>query len=148
MNDERFYLNMMRLEMERIKYLLKSYLRSRIVKIEKHLFFIVEKDQANLLSQAEMDYAWTLYESKKDHFNQEFFSKISKKLNMLDSTDMPDAMITKPNPKEFVFVRFLISMTKYTILEHIDIEVKEDKIYFLPFDQVKYLLQRGEAELI
>ena len=39
-------------------------------------------------------------------------------------------------------------MPKYTVLEHIDIEVKEDKIYFLPFDQVKYMLKKGEAELI
>lgn len=149
MSDERFYLNIMRLEMERVKYMLKAYLRSRIIKIEKHLLYIVEKDQANLLSQAEMDYAWTLYEAKKDHFNNEFFGKISKKLNMMqEGQDIPDKMITKPNPKEFVFVRFLVSIPKYTILEHIDIEVKEDKIYFLPFDQVKYLLKKGEAELI
>ena len=44
--DDRQYLNIMRMEMERVKYLLKAYLRSRIVKIEKHLFYIVEKDQA------------------------------------------------------------------------------------------------------
>ena len=33
--DTRFYLNIYRMEVERVKYLLKSYLRSRIVKIEK-----------------------------------------------------------------------------------------------------------------
>ena len=56
--DERFYLNILRMEMERVKYLLKSYLRSRIVKIEKHLLYVVEKDQAHLLSEAEMEFAW------------------------------------------------------------------------------------------
>lgn len=84
MSDERFYLNIMRLEIERVKYMLKAYLRTRIIKIEKHLLYIVEKDQANLLSQAEMDYAWTLYEAKKEHLNQEFFSKVSKKLNCME----------------------------------------------------------------
>jgi len=45
-----------------------------------------------------MKYAWTLYEAKKDHFNSEFFDKVSKKLNMMaDGKDIPDAMITKPN---------------------------------------------------
>ena len=58
MGDERFYLNIERMEIERVKYLLKSYLRSRIIKIEKHLLYIIEKDKANLLSQSEMEYAW------------------------------------------------------------------------------------------
>ena len=99
------------MEVERVKYLLKSYLRSRIVKIEKHLLFIVEKDKASLLSQSEMEYAWTIYESRKNHFKSEFFDKISKKLNMLDDgVDVPDSIITKPNDKQFVFVRFLISI--------------------------------------
>jgi len=49
-SDIRFYLNIQRMEVERVKYLLKSYLRCRIIKIEKFLIFIVEKDKANLLS--------------------------------------------------------------------------------------------------
>jgi hypothetical protein len=50
MGDERFYLNIGRMEIERVKYLLKAYLRTRIIKIEKHLLYIIEKDQASLLS--------------------------------------------------------------------------------------------------
>jgi len=87
------------MELERIKFMVKSYLRARILKIEKHLLYIVEKDKAHLLSQSEMDYAWQLYETRKEHFNTEFFDKISKKLNtMQDGQDVPDSMITKPNP--------------------------------------------------
>jgi GINS complex subunit 4 len=82
--DERFYLNINRMEIERTKYTLKSYLRCRMIKIEKHLLYIVEKDQAHLLSPSEMEYAWTLYEAKKEHFNSEFFEKVSKKLNCMD----------------------------------------------------------------
>lgn len=47
-----------------------------------------------------MEYAWTLCETKKEHFKNEFFSKISKKLNnMGDDNEIPDNMITKPNDK-------------------------------------------------
>ena len=88
------------MEIERVKFLLKAYLRARIIKIEKHLLYIIEKDQASLLSQAEMEYAWTLCETKKEHFNNEFFNKISKKLNVMsDDNDITDNMITKPNSK-------------------------------------------------
>ena len=81
------------MELERVKFLLKSYLRTRIVKIEKWLIYIVEKDQAHLLSNAEMEYAWNTLEQKKSHFNNEFFDKISKKLNtMADGVDVPNQM--------------------------------------------------------
>ena len=42
--DNRFYLNLLRMEVERVKFVLKAYLRARILKIERHLIFIVEKD--------------------------------------------------------------------------------------------------------
>ena len=49
--------------------------------------------QACLLSQSEMDYAWHLYESRKEHFKTELFDKISKKLNtMQDGQDVENSM--------------------------------------------------------
>merc|ERR1712196_296095 len=97
-------------------------------------------------SQAEMDYAWQLYESRKDHFKTEFFDKISKKLNsMQDGQDIQDSMITKPNPQAFVFVRFFIKKHCHQVFGYIDIEIKEDCIYYLPFEQIKEFLERGQA---
>ena len=65
----------------------------------------------------------------------EFFDKISKKLNtMQDGQDMQDSMITKPNPQAFVFVRFFIKKQCHQVFGYIDIEIKEDAIYYLPFE--------------
>lgn len=79
--DDRFYFNVHKMELERVKYLLKAYLRTRLFKIERYLLFLVEKDQANLLSEGEMAYAWSIYEAKKDHYNQTFLNKIPSRLN-------------------------------------------------------------------
>ena len=49
------------MELERVKYMLKSYLRGRLAKIEKFCIYIVEKDKASLLSEAEMEYAWMTF---------------------------------------------------------------------------------------
>lgn len=84
-----------------------------------------------------MDYTWQLYESRKEHFNSEFFDKISKKLNtMQDGQDVPDSMsklkydysdklfffiVTKPNPQTFVFVRFFIKKQCHQIFGYIDL---------------------------
>jgi len=64
------------MELERVKYMLKSYLRARLFKIERFLLYLVEKDQASLLSEGEMAYAWSLYEGKKTHFNQVLLNKL------------------------------------------------------------------------
>jgi len=48
--DERFYSIIHRMELERVKFVLKTYLRARLAKIERHLLYIVEKDQSSLLS--------------------------------------------------------------------------------------------------
>ena len=52
-----------------MKYMLKSYLRTRLFKIERFLLCIVEKDQTAPLSDGEIAYAWALYESKKDLYS-------------------------------------------------------------------------------
>lgn len=82
--DDRFYFNLHKMELERVKFILKSYLRTRLFKIEKFLLYLVEKDFAHLLSEGEMAYAWSLYEAKKSHFNQAFFVKIPSRLNQFD----------------------------------------------------------------
>jgi GINS complex subunit 4 len=56
--DDKFYLNIRRMEVERVKFALKSYLRTRLAKIEKHLLYIIEKDCSELLSEAEMQFAF------------------------------------------------------------------------------------------
>jgi hypothetical protein len=67
--DDRFFFNVHKMEAERVKYMLKSYLRARLFKIERFILCIVEKDQTALLSDGEIAYAWALYESKKNLYS-------------------------------------------------------------------------------
>ena len=73
------------MEFERVKYVLKSYLRTRLTKIERHLLYIVEKDCSSLLSEHETLYAFQLYDNRKTYFNETFGDKIPQKLNPLAS---------------------------------------------------------------
>lgn len=90
--DHRFFLNIHKMELERVKYMLKNYLRTRIFKIEKNLLYIIEKDLALLLSEEEMKYAWELYEARKKHFTQTLFAKIPSTLNPFDQEQLDDRM--------------------------------------------------------
>ena len=72
------------MELNRVKFTLKSYLRVRVAKIERHLLYLIEKDQSELLSEAEKMYAFNLYEARKSHFEKGLFDKIPKKLNIME----------------------------------------------------------------
>ena len=69
------------MEYERVKYMLKSYLRTRLQKIERNLLYLIEKDQAFLLSSDEIEFAAGLDELRRTHLNESFGSKIPQKLN-------------------------------------------------------------------
>lgn len=126
------------MEAERVKYMLKSYLRTRLFKIERNLLYIVEKDQASLLSEDEMNYAWSIYDKgKKTLYNQVFLNKIPSSLNPFKDDTVEDRLITKPNEQEFVFVRFHKDYEVYSLNIQIDIVIRKGNIYFLPYVAVR-----------
>jgi len=88
--DDRFYLNIYRMELERVKFIMKSYLRTRLAKIERHLVYIVEKDRSELLSEAEKIFALNLLEARKTHFQETFFEKVPRELNIFEQDPVPD----------------------------------------------------------
>ena len=88
--DDRFYANIAKMELERAKFVLKSYLRTRIAKLERHLLYLVEKDHSALLSNSEMNFAFAVYESRKKLLSDQLFTKVPKKLNFMESDQMAD----------------------------------------------------------
>lgn len=55
--NNKAFVDLQLLELERIKYLLKSYLRTRLHKIETNIFYVVKENLTSLLSEAEFIYA-------------------------------------------------------------------------------------------
>ena len=66
--DDRFNVNVNKMELERVKFVIKSYFRVRLAKIERHLVYLIEKDRSELLSESEKIFAFNLLESRKAHF--------------------------------------------------------------------------------
>ena len=85
------------MELERAKFMLKTYLRTRLFKVERYLLYLIEKDQAALLSEPEMAYAWTLSEQRKAHFQYSFLGKLPRQMNPFEGEAVDDKLITKPN---------------------------------------------------
>ena len=80
------------MEVERVKFLLKSYLRTRIAKIERHLIFLIEKEQGALMSQAEQELALALFTMRKEHFERSLLNKVPSELNEFEKEQMSDRL--------------------------------------------------------
>jgi len=55
--NNKAFVDLQLLELERIKYLLKSYLRTRLYKIETNIFYVVKENLTSMLSESEFNYA-------------------------------------------------------------------------------------------
>ena len=64
------------LDLERVKFILRDYLRIRLLKIEKYLYYIIKNDLCNILSEAEFEYAKNLFKIKRKYFSENFYKKI------------------------------------------------------------------------
>ena len=93
-------------------------------------------------------FAFNLYEARKAHFEQSFFEKIPRKLNIMEEETMNDRYITQPNLEEFVFIRMLVGIPKYDYNADIEVQLLENNVYFMPYSGVKEFLQEGKAELL
>lgn len=88
------------MDLDRVKYLLSSYLRTRLSKIQDKIFFIeVEDGIKDKLSNMELDFAEKLLAMKRDHIDLAFMKRLPKKHQEMDFF-MSDMMIKKPYTPE------------------------------------------------
>ena len=112
LNMEKELRDMVELDNERVKFMIKDYLRIRLAKIEKFMFYILKNDLSNLLSQNEIKFIVDLVNMKSLYFNEGL-----KKVNVLCNNFRPfldrakdmsskisflsEEMIVSPDENEF-----------------------------------------------
>ena len=103
------------IDIQRIKFIIKDYLRIRLMKIEKYLFFLLKNNKIDILSQNEIKFAAELMDIKAAYFMQGLKKMNSLANNFFQFTDktksrvekmqtISDAMITKPDDNDYVVI--------------------------------------------
>ncbi|OCF32764.1 hypothetical protein I317_02129 [Kwoniella heveanensis CBS 569] len=97
--EEHFKLMLVQTEVERVKYLVRSYVRTRLHKIEKHSHFItLTPSVRSLLSGAELSHAQRYTELLHTHFQHSVLDSLPEWLRGMDDTYGDGlSMISKPN---------------------------------------------------
>lgn len=146
-------LDLHKLELERIKFVITSYLRTRLKKIECFCVSLLEEEAARseenaYLSPAELKFAKEFAQNTDNHF-ETILRHMPKLFNTLDR----NKKIIEPNLNSFVFLK---------CNEHIDsviikntLEGQEEEIvledgsqHLMPYSSVAEFVKKGAVQLI
>src|SRR3989338_3644955 len=79
------------LQLDRIRFLLASYLRSRLLKIEKYAEYISNNDEIlERLSEREQKFAKEYSELERNHLNTMFLNGLPDQLKSADQNTTPE----------------------------------------------------------
>ncbi len=132
-------------ERDRINYLLNSYHRGRLVKIERDTIFIIShKENFDRLSAAEQEFARKYCDLIESHRNKAFLSGIPESLQSLVQ---PPSMISQPNLDRFVGFQVFETLGVAEIDDQ-EIDLQKGKIFFGQYKLFKELLFQEKIRLI
>lgn len=146
-----FALIVIQTELERYRYLVRSYLRARIAKIDRHTLHYLSTDALrSRLSEMELAYATRHQALLHNHYLSSFLSSFPPNLQNLNDASAGISMIEAPDLESAVFIRLLkdTSVAARGVDEDDDAEMKESDIVILRWSDAKPLVDAGSAELV
>lgn len=146
-----FALIVIQTELERYRYLVRSYLRARIAKIDRHtLHYLSTDDLRSRMSEMELAYATRHQALLHNHYLSSFLSSFPPNLQNLNDASAGISMIETPDLESAVFIRVL----KNTLVQGrgVDtdeaVDAEESDIMILRWADAKPLVEAGSAELV
>ncbi|SAM07532.1 hypothetical protein [Absidia glauca] len=139
-------------EMERIRYLIKSYLRTRLFKIEKYTLELLRKpDYAEIMSSQEIVYARRYQELIEVHNHESFLQQLPTTQHKQDEKAGDLDMVVSANLEAPVFCRVLddIGEIQWAVNDSAETTVLEkDGTYIIRYRAIQEYLKEERIQLI
>ena len=147
-----FALIVIQTELERYRYLVRSYLRARIAKVDRHTLHYLSTDALRArLSEMELAYATRHQALLHNHYLSSFLSSFPPNLQNLNDTAAGVTMIETPDLESAVFIRVLrddVLVAARGVDADDDARMRESDILILRWSDAKPLVDAGSAELV
>ncbi|KAK9481365.1 hypothetical protein V1514DRAFT_287674 [Lipomyces japonicus] len=153
LNDgkNKFKLLLIETDLERIKFLIRGYVRARIHKIDKYYMHILQHENLiTRLSSSERQYI-----KRYDHMLNKFYqsrilSSLPESLRSLTDKVAGMSMIEQPNLQSVVFVRVVQDVNVLdeppgVVPPDMEDGLKKGQIYVLPYIHIRKLIEDGRA---
>lgn len=146
-----FRLIIIQTELERFKFLVRSFLRTRIAKIDKHALYILKTASlCSRLSLSELQYVKTHQSILEAHYHSSFLSQFPTSLQKLDDTAGGISMVEQPDVDKAVFLRALRHFDTPVFVEGTDMgfQMRKGDIYVVRWSAIREMVLDGDAELL
>jgi len=153
--DFKLQLMIIETEIERLNYLVRLYLRTRLAKIDAFTIHYINVNleetahSKSLLSNEEVEYMHQHFKILTQLYNNCFLKKMPSSLTLLDDTSGGQLMITEPDLNQPVFVKY-VSNSPVTIpmSDQEELELVKNGIYVVKYSLISKYLQLGDVQLI
>ncbi|CAN6635060.1 DNA replication complex GINS protein Sld5p [Trichomonascus vanleenenianus] len=137
-------------ELERVKFLIRGYLRARLAKIDKYThFYKTNSSERRKLSQKEIEYMDRHHLILRELYKSQFLSAMPEQLQRLDDKSGGISMIEEPDLEKVVFIRVKRDVGDAVRLGPEDeVELKKGNIYALRYSVISRYVAIGDVEVI
>ncbi|CAN4127632.1 unnamed protein product [Withania somnifera] len=141
------------MDLDRTLFLLRSYLRTRLQKVENYAFHIHKNtDSWNRLSKQEQKFAERCISDMEQHLDQSVLSKLPngfKSHLKQSSLSLADDMVPEPQLDQYVICRSKRNLGSFQLDESGEpVNIEANDLYALPYKSVKQLVVSGQIDLI
>lgn len=127
-----FFSNLLQMELDRVKFIIRSYLRTRLTKIQKYAFYILQTpEQRQLLSSEEYEFLKGYVTLLETHFTESCLKDFPEDLQNLANMDM----IAQPDLNTHVFCK-------------VENDVGEFELEDSPTDRSTTTLSKGDQYIL
>ncbi|KAF2808039.1 GINS complex, Sld5 component [Mytilinidion resinicola] len=143
-----FKLIVIQTELERFKFLVRSFLRARVAKIDKYPLH-VQQNSAEYLSPSESQYLTAHQNLLASHYQSSFLSQFPNSLQKLDDTQGGISMIDAPDPDTAVFCRALRDVGEINVVgTDRAFEMKRGDVRVVRWSAIREKVLAGDIELV
>uniref|UniRef100_A0A7N0VHH2 DNA replication complex GINS protein SLD5 n=1 Tax=Kalanchoe fedtschenkoi TaxID=63787 RepID=A0A7N0VHH2_KALFE len=141
------------MDLDRTQFLLRSYLRVRLQKIEKYMFYILKTDLWNRLSEQEQKFAKRCTDDMGKHLDQSVLSKLPegyKSILKQSTASENDDMIPEPKLGTFVICRSNGDIGTFELddSDGVPLELLVGDLNILRYKSIKPLVESGQVDLV
>ncbi|EWC46312.1 hypothetical protein DRE_04483 [Drechslerella stenobrocha 248] len=145
-----FHLIIIQTELERAKFLMRTYLRTRISKIDKHALHILSTPSLRQsLSPAEQTYLKTHQALLNELYLTSFLKSFPENLRRLDDATGGIKMVEEPDLESAVFLRVVRDVDVGIPWEAGEVmSMRRGDVYVIRYEAVRDAVKSGDVELI
>lgn len=141
------------MDLDRMQFLLRSYLRIRLQKIEKYIIHISKTELWDRLSDQEQKFAKRCTDDMEKHLNQSVLSRLPygyQSILKQSISSEEDDMVPEPQLDTFVFCKSKGSIGAFQLDDSGEeiVDLVADDLYVLRYKSIKPLVESSQIDLI